>query len=183
MIGKQFSDEPSGNVAVQSASTPPSGVDRQSEPESERDQTTDLRLGRPAGPAAPSVAPAPPVAFGRYRVKNILGGGGFGVVYLGHDEQLDRPVAIKVYRGGAHSPQTEAQQFLQEARRLAQLRHPGIVAVHDVGLHDGQVYIVSDYLEGTDLADWLKQKSTGLARSGPHRGRRGRRPRSCRMPG
>ena len=83
------------------------------------------------------------------------------MVYLGHDEQLDRPVAIKVYRGGAHTPQTEAQQFLQEARRLAQLRHAGIVAVHDVGLHDGQVYIVSDYIEGTDLADWLKKNQPG----------------------
>ncbi len=104
MMGKQFSDEPSGNVAVQSASTPPSGVDRQLEPESERDQTTDLRPGRPAAPPAPPVVSTPPVAFGRYRVKNILGGGGFGVVYLGHDEQLDRPVAIKVYRGGPTRP-------------------------------------------------------------------------------
>jgi serine/threonine protein kinase len=44
---------------------------------------------------------------------------------------------------------------LQEARRLAQLRHPGIVAVHDVGVHEGQFYLVADYLDGPDLGRWL----------------------------
>ena len=48
------------------------------------------------------------------------------------------------------------ESALQEARRLAQLRHPGIVAVHDVGMHEGQVYIVSDYLDGPDLGRWLR---------------------------
>ena len=48
------------------------------------------------------------------------------------------------------------ESALQEARRLAQLRHPGIVAVHDVGVHEGQVYIVSDYLDGPDLGRWLR---------------------------
>jgi class 3 adenylate cyclase/tetratricopeptide (TPR) repeat protein len=77
-------------------------------------------------------------------------------VYLGHDSQLDRPVAIKVLRAGPGLPQAEAERFLQEARRLARLRHPGIVAVHDVGVHEGQIYLVSDYLDGPDLARWLR---------------------------
>jgi serine/threonine protein kinase/tetratricopeptide (TPR) repeat protein len=80
-------------------------------------------------------------------------------VYLGHDSQLDRPVAIKVFRGGAEVPPAEADRLLQEARRLARLRHSGIVAVHDVGTQDGQVFIVSDYLDGQDLAHWLKRNS------------------------
>jgi serine/threonine protein kinase/tetratricopeptide (TPR) repeat protein len=84
-----------------------------------------------------------------------LGVGGFGAVYLGHDTQLDRPVAIKVLRGGPEVPQVEAARFLQEARRLAQLSHPGIVAIHDVGLEGGQAYLVSDFLEGPDLGRWL----------------------------
>jgi hypothetical protein len=99
---------------------------------------------------------APPAAFGRYQVRRILGSGGFGAVYLGHDTELERPVAIKVLRGGPGRPQAESDRFLQEARRLARLRHPGIVTVHDVGLHEGQVYVVSDYLDGPDLGRWLR---------------------------
>src|SRR5262245_18506039 len=72
--------------------------------------------------------PAPPAAFGRYEVRGTLGAGGFGTVYLGHDTQLDRPVAIKVLRAEAGPAQAEGEPALQEARRLAQLRHPGIVA-------------------------------------------------------
>jgi serine/threonine protein kinase len=85
-----------------------------------------------------------------------LGAGGFGAVYLGHDTQLNRPVAIKVLRGGGSPAQAEDEPALQEARRLAQLRHAGIVAVHDVGVQEGQVYIVSDYLDGPDLGHWLR---------------------------
>ena len=85
-----------------------------------------------------------------------MGAGGFGVVYLGHDTQLDRPVAIKVLRGGPEVPRAKAEQFLQEARRLAQLSHAGIVAVHDVGLDGEQVYLVSEFLDGPDLGRWLR---------------------------
>src|SRR5262249_14998298 len=91
----------------------------------------------PTIPARPDAAPAAPAFFGRYQVRRALGAGGFGTVYLGHDTQLDRPVAIKVLRTGPGLPQAEAERFLQEARRLARLRHPGIVAVHDVGVQEG----------------------------------------------
>jgi serine/threonine protein kinase/predicted ATPase len=153
---KHDSNEPSGNVAVQSdsavsgpAANPSGSVDAWT-------QTTDLNPRSPADPVPAAVSALPPEAFGRYRVKNALGGGGFGTVYLGHDTELDRPVAIKVLRGGANTPIDEAERFLKEARRLARLSHPGIVTVHDVGLHEGQVYIVSDFLDGPDLAEWLK---------------------------
>jgi class 3 adenylate cyclase/predicted ATPase len=110
------------------------------------------------GPAkpAPRDDPAPPAAFGRYQVRRTLGTGSFGAVYLGHDTQLDRPVAIKVLHGGPDLPAVEVERFLQEARRLARLRHPGIVTVHDVDVHQGQVYLVSDFLDGPSLAEWLK---------------------------
>ncbi len=101
-------------------------------------------------------APAPPAAYGRYQVQRFLGAGGFGAVYLCHDAELDRPVAVKVLRGGTRPAQAGGERALQEARRLAQLRHGGIVAVHDVGVHEGQVYIVSDYLDGPDLGRWLR---------------------------
>jgi serine/threonine protein kinase/predicted ATPase len=105
---------------------------------------------------APGNDPAPPAAFGRYQVRRALGQGTFGAVYLGHDTQLDRPIAIKVLRGGPDLPPVEVERFLQEARRLARLCHPGIVTVHDVGVHEGQVYLVSDFLDGPSLAEWLK---------------------------
>src|SRR5262245_50373586 len=79
----------------------------------------------------------PPAAFGRYQVRETLGAGAFGTVYLGHDTQLNRPVAIKVLRAQASASQPEGGSALREARWLAQLRHPGILAVHDVGVHEG----------------------------------------------
>ena len=107
---------------------------------------------RPAPTAAPLAIPS---TLGRYEVRGLLGTGGFGAVYLGHDGQLDRPVAIKVLHGGA-GQRADPERATQEARRLAQLHHPGIVAVHDIGVHEGTVYIVSNYLEGTDLRSWMQ---------------------------
>ena len=107
---------------------------------------------RPAPTAAPIAVPS---TLGRYEVRRLLGTGGFGAVYLGHDGQLDRPVAIKVLHGGA-GHRADPERARQEARRLAQLHHPGIVAVHDIGVHEGTVYIVSNYLEGTDLRSWMQ---------------------------
>lgn len=98
-----------------------------------------------------------PVAFGRYQVLRPLGSGGFGNVYLAHDSQLDRQVAIKVLRPGRNLFQNENDLAIQEARRLAPLRHPGIVTVHDMGTEVGQVFIVSDYVDGLDLGRWLRE--------------------------
>src|SRR5262249_34312350 len=110
----------------------------------------------PTIPSRPDVAAPAPPRFGRYEVRRPVGAGGFGTVYLCHDTPLDRPVALKVLRGGPGLPHTDAERFLQEARRLAKLRHPGIVTVHDVGVHEGQVFVVSDFLDGPDLGKWLK---------------------------
>lgn len=112
-----------------------------------------------AAPSSDSSGSSPPAAFGRYQVCKTLGAGSFGTVYLGHDAQLDRQVAIKVLRLGADVPQTEAERLLQEARKLARLHHPSIVMVHDVGTQDGQLFIVSNYLDGRDLSQWLSHNS------------------------
>ena len=120
--------------------------------------TEDPHVQRPHAPAAAPIAVpsiAVPSTLGRYEVRRLLGTGGFGAVYLGHDGQLDRPVAIKVLHGGA-GQRADPERSRQEARRLAQLHHPGIVAVHDIGVHEGTVYVVSDYLEGTDLRSWMQ---------------------------
>ncbi len=113
-------------------------------------ETVEL-ASREGPPAPPGGAPAP-AAFGRYQVCDFRGRGGFGEVYLGHDPQLNRPVAIKVLRPRASGA---AEKFLQEARQLAQLSHPGIVTVYDAGVQDGRPYIVSDYLSGVSLHEWL----------------------------
>jgi serine/threonine protein kinase len=84
----------------------------------------------------------------------VLGKGGFGIVYVGQDPQLHRKVAIKVPH--RHLPDEEHEQFLREARRLAQLKHPGVVTVYDVGIQDGQSYIISDLVSGISLKDWLR---------------------------
>ena len=152
--GKLYPDEPSGDVAVQSDSVPPSPPVNKSGSGSESDLTTDFA---PGPPDAPATKKDTPTAFGRYAVRSALGAGGFGSVYLGHDTLLDRSVAIKVLKGGADVPRAEAERFLQEARRLARLSHAGIVTVYDVGLEGGQIYIVSDFLDGPDLGQWLRE--------------------------
>ncbi|MBP88129.1 MAG: hypothetical protein CMJ64_15655 [Planctomycetaceae bacterium] len=65
------------------------------------------------------------LSYGRYRVVRKVGEGGFGAVFLGHDDQLDRAVAIKV--AARRRSSSEADEFLQEARRLAKLKHPAVL--------------------------------------------------------
>ena len=114
------------------------------------DKQTVVESGEPP-------APKLPVAFGRYRVERLLGRGGFGAVYLGFDTELERQVAIKAPLLDTNSAKV-ARDFLSEAKRLAQLRHPGIVSVFDVGIDaSGRCFIVSDYLKGDPLHKWLKE--------------------------
>ena len=94
--------------------------------------------------------------IGRYRVIKLLGQGGCGQVYLAHDNDLNRPVAIKVTNPAQVAGPKDALEYLAEARALAKLDHPHIVPIHDVGRTDlGLCYIVSKYIEGTDLRDRL----------------------------
>ncbi len=106
--GKSFPREPSGDVAVKSDSALPSPAGGPEESGSQFRETADLTPEPPDGPSTKKDVPAPPAAFGRYRVRNALGAGGFGAVYLCQDTQLDRPVAVKVLRGGADVSQTGA---------------------------------------------------------------------------
>ena len=87
-----------------------------------------------------------------------MGPGPSGSVFKAIDTELDRTVAIKIPRKGQLDP-AEAEQFLREARAAAQLRHSNIVTVHEVGREDDTVFIVSDYVEGLTLADWLTGQS------------------------
>src|SRR6516162_6833235 len=106
-------------------------------------------------PLADSAAPA---HIGRYRIERVLGQGSFGLVYLAHDDQLQRLVAIKVpHRKLVDRPEA-AEAYLTEARTVANLDHPHIVPVFDVGgTEDCPCYVVSKYIDGTDLATRLKR--------------------------
>ncbi|MHB8863665.1 MAG: bifunctional serine/threonine-protein kinase/formylglycine-generating enzyme family protein [Pirellulaceae bacterium] len=105
----------------------------------------------------------PPRQIGRFQVRQILGRGAFGVVYLAHDPQLDRLVALKVPRAERFDSAKDAQRFLQEARNVARLSHPGIVQVHDVGLEHGAPYIVQQYIDGGNLAQCLRSGPLSVA--------------------
>ena len=84
--------------------------------------------------------------------------GGFGVVYKGYDDELQRHVAIKLPHQKRISRPADIEGFIVEARVLASLDHPHIVPVHDVGrTEDGLCYVVSKFVEGTDLAKRIKQ--------------------------
>ena len=94
-----------------------------------------------------------PSRIGRYRIIHRLGQGGFGRVYLAHDDDLDRPVAIKVPNPERITHPEDVEAFLIEARILAKLDHPNIVPVFDVGrTEDGLCFVVSKLVEGSDLA-------------------------------
>src|SRR5947209_8136722 len=94
----------------------------------------------------------------RYELLEVLGRGGMGVVYRGHDRLLDRVVAVKVLPAQYASDALLVERFEREARAAARLNHPNIVAVYDSG-HDGGVrYIVMECVPGTSLAQRLNQR-------------------------
>lgn len=86
-----------------------------------------------------------------YRIKEMLGGGGMGVVYLAEDTRLDRSVAIKFLPPDFFGDSVAERRFEQEAKAAAALSHPHICTVHDVGQHEGQPYLVMEFLHGETL--------------------------------
>ncbi|MDQ3997850.1 MAG: protein kinase, partial [Gemmatimonadota bacterium] len=91
----------------------------------------------------------------QYDVERVLGHGGMGMVVLGRDRALDRPVAIKVISPDIDVTPRHRQRFLQEARIVAKLRHPNIVAVYAAGETNGLLYFVMEYVPGESLRDLL----------------------------
>src|SRR5262245_58921639 len=120
----------------------------------------DRRAGLPPiqGPIVPDTALLQRLqeALGpEYRVQRELASGGMGTVFLAHDENLDRPVAVKLLRpelATAHA----AESFLRESRILASVRHPHIVAVHRAGEGAGLFYYIMELVDGTTLQERLR---------------------------
>ena len=94
--------------------------------------------------------------IGPYEIATWIGAGGMGEVYSAYDARLGREVAIKLISERFASDPSRVHRFEQEARAAGQINHPNILAVYDVGRHDGTPYIVSELLEGESLARRLK---------------------------
>jgi serine/threonine protein kinase len=117
----------------------------------------DQALG--AGPAATAPVGDHPQSLGRFRILRELGRGGFGIVFLAHDPQLGRDVALKVPRAEVLLTRECRKRFLREARAAAGLDHPHLVAVHEAGEISGVCYIAYAYCPGATLAAWLKART------------------------
>ena len=100
--------------------------------------------------------------LGRYKVLSVLGQGGMGVVWRGHDDKLRRDVALKILnrskKGTGRIGGLSADLFMQEARAVAKLQHPGVVAIFEVAEDQGQVFLALELMEGGTLKEYVEQK-------------------------
>ena len=99
-----------------------------------------------------------PETFGRSKILKTLGQGAMGAVYLAHDTQLDRQVALKIPKFDDDPDGEMLERFYREARSAATLRNPNICPVFDVGEIDGQHYIAMAFIEGRPLKDFARSK-------------------------
>ena len=102
-------------------------------------------------PRAPTARPAQGVAFGRYQLIERLGAGAMGVVWRAEDPELGRKVAVKLLK---RPDAALTDRLVREARSMAQVNHPNVVAVYDVGVHDGATYIAMELVQGESLRAW-----------------------------
>lgn len=120
--------------------------------------TRPERAQRPRPARTTQPRPIPSVLLGRYEVIEELGQGGMGIVYRARDTQLGRDVAVKLVVTSNDPGDTLAARLLREAQALAQLSHPNVVAVYDVGRSDGGVFVAMELVHGVAGDEWLRTK-------------------------
>jgi len=120
----------------------------------------------PSGIFSSSLLPAG-TKIDEFEIISLLGAGGMGEVYRARDTQLRRDVAIKVLPSGFSENPDRLRRFEQEARAAAALNHPNILAIHHLGRHEGQPYIVSELLEGQTLREELKNGALPMRKERP----------------
>ncbi|MBX3745556.1 MAG: protein kinase [Verrucomicrobiae bacterium] len=104
----------------------------------------------------PAEGAAPTIPFGDYDLEREIAHGGMGVVYRARQRSLGRTVAVKLLLLGRHASQESIQRFHREAQAVASLRHPHIVAIHEIGECDGQPFFSMEYVEGLNLAELIR---------------------------
>ncbi len=120
--------------------------------------------GQPSPPATPAIPvdeePDPWIdrSIANFEIVQKLGQGGMGVVYKGRQRSLDRTVAIKILGKALSENQEFIKRFEREAKSIARISHPNIVAVYDFGTFEGTWYMVSEFVEGTSLAGMIAEK-------------------------
>jgi serine/threonine protein kinase/tetratricopeptide (TPR) repeat protein len=106
-------------------------------------------------------------AIGRYVILDCIGEGGMGVVYKAYDPELERPVALKfLHAGGGGDSSTAAgrhERLLREAKALARLAHPNVLAIFDVGPFESDVFLATEFVEGPTLRAWLRETKRSRA--------------------
>ncbi len=112
---------------------------------------------RPSGlPAGSVTTDHLPPEFGRYRILKKLGQGGMGAVYLAHDTQLDRKVALKVPQFDRGASPQQLERFFREAKAAAAFDHPNLCPVYDAGTINGTHYLTMPFIEGKPLSDYAR---------------------------
>jgi serine/threonine-protein kinase len=102
------------------------------------------------------------IVAGKYRVESLLGEGGMSSVFRAHHELMDKPVALKWLRPELSQRPEAKDRFLREARASARIKHPNVVDVHDVGTHDGALYLVMELLEGESFAQLIQRGNISI---------------------
>jgi len=128
----------------------------------------DGSIGQASAPARRSDALSAGATIGRYRVIEIVGIGGMGIVYAADDPELQRRVAVKVLRTSGHvDADAHSQRLLREARALAKLSHPNVIPVYDVGTWNDRVFVAMEFVDGWTLGKWLALRPRTWATVGP----------------
>ena len=99
--------------------------------------------------------------IGRYEIEYLLGTGGLGVVYAANDPELGRRVALKVLKADPRGGRGGQERLVREARALARISHPNVVAVYDVGTFEDRVFVAMELIVGRDLRAWMEQGKRG----------------------
>jgi eukaryotic-like serine/threonine-protein kinase len=121
-----------------------------------------------SGDPKSAVEPEPPAlerggTLSRYLLVERVGHGGMGVVWSAYDPELDRKVAIKLLRPRSSTGRAEEARarLIREAQAMARLNHPNVMAIHDVGEHDGQVFLAMEFVQGKTLGRWVRATRRG----------------------
>lgn len=124
----------------------------------------EARASENPGRTADSIDLPVGARLGRYVLGEPLGAGGMGVVYSAFDQELRRPVALKILRADrVSSTDRGRERLLREAQTLAQLAHPNVITVHDAGIHEDRVFVVMELVHGRTVRKWLRASRRPLS--------------------